>query len=144
MAFQCFFFFFASLTQSSVATSVAEAEIAGMSEAAKQAMRLHFLLRDIFCVVRSYFRPDLPLVLPVNLHCDNRGGVKYAGIKNGTPARLKHIDIREHSIRDMVRQKQVKCIYVASLSNKSNGLTEVCTGQEFHAVIQHIGLETLA
>jgi transposase InsO family protein len=77
--------------QTTVAQSTVEAEYAAMAHAAKEAIWLQYLLRDLGM---SKYEPKV-------LYCDNQGAISLT--KNPMHhAKTKHVDIQLHFIRDHV------------------------------------------
>lgn len=89
-----------SKKQRTVALSSTEAEYMAMSNAAREAIFLRRLLSEI-----EYGNGD-----PILLHVDNQGAYKLAQ----NPVfhnRTKHIDIKFHHVRDVVKNKEVELKY---------------------------------
>ena len=111
-----------------VATSVTEAEIYGMSEGAKCGVRFYHLLKSIMPFLAPFLYGK-KLTMPMKLHADNQGGVKFAA-QTQLQGRLKHVDIRRAAIRDYVQRLMCQICWCESKKNKSNGLTKPTTGQD--------------
>lgn len=89
-----------SRKQNAVALSSTEAEYMAMSNAAKEAIYLRRLLTEI-----EYSNGD-----PVLLNVDNQGAYKLAQ----NPVfhnRTKHVDIKFHHVREVVRNKEIELKY---------------------------------
>ena len=121
-----------SLTQPTVATSVTEAEIYGMSEGGKSGLRFFYLLQSIMPYLEKFTSAKIPLpmqlIAPAVMHADNQGGIKFAA-QPQVQGRLKHIDIRRAAIRSYVEKLLYKLCYVESEKNRANGLTKATTGR---------------
>src|SRR6266850_1234621 len=89
-----------SWKQELVTLSTAEAEYVVATHATKECIWLHHLTGDIL--------PPLPE--STTLHCDNQAALKLAQDDN-YHAQTKHINIRYHFIRDVVKQGYIKLQY---------------------------------
>lgn len=102
-----------SRKQSSVALSSTEAEYMAASDAAKEAIYLKRLLKEISAWDGG----------PVTLHIDNQGAQKLA--ENPVyHKRSKHIDIKFHHIRDLVQNQEVKLVYCPTADMIADILTK--------------------
>jgi len=86
--------------QTTVAQSTAESEYAAMAHAAKEAIWLQYLLRDLNM---SKYEPSI-------LFRDNQGAISLA--KNPTHhAKTKHVDVQLHFIRDHIEKGTINVKY---------------------------------
>ncbi|CAD7970981.1 unnamed protein product [Amoebophrya sp. A120] len=122
-------------SQNSVSSSVSEAELYGMSEAAKMVLRFHYCLESLRPFWKKFFASH-SLLLPIQLGCDNSSAISYTENQNGTKSALKHIDIRGMQMRDLQEKQLIKCVYHSTKINKSNGLTKTCPPIEFRAFLE--------
>ncbi|CUM47093.1 unnamed protein product [Debaryomyces tyrocola] len=88
-----------SKKQSIVAISAAEAEYLALSEAVKEALWIIRLFREM-CV---------PLKLPIPIHEDNYSCILLAE-HPVFHLRTKHIDIRDHFIREHIIRKEINSV----------------------------------
>ena len=95
-----------SRKQKATALSTAEAEIVAASEATKSVLALRLILRDIGKEVKG----------PTVLFEDNQAAIYFAQ-NEATPPRMKHIDLREHFVRDYVQSGDVRLAKIASADN---------------------------
>lgn len=86
-----------SQKQRTVATSSTEAEYISLSEAMKEALYLNRLLKEVGLLELS----------KTTLYADNQGAI-YIANDTGYHTRSKHIDIRYHFIRDVLKSKTVE------------------------------------
>jgi hypothetical protein len=91
----------ASRTQKSVALSTCEAEYVAASEASKEVMWLRQLLEAI----------GFPQEEPTTLFADNNGAICVSEDPY-FHARVKHIHVRHHYVREKVAEKHIKLHYV--------------------------------
>ena len=92
-----------SKQQKSVSTSTAEAEYIALSEAAKQAVWVIRLLRELH-VGNALMSDDGLLTLS-----DNQSALSIAGGTNS--AKTKHIDVAYHFIRECIEDKKIRVKY---------------------------------
>ena len=57
------------------------------------------------------------------IHEDNQGAIKMAAKVEGTK-RSKHIDIRFHQVREVVRCKEIVLVYINTKNMKADMLTK--------------------
>lgn len=100
-----------SRRQQCVSLSTTEAEYVAASEAAKEAVWLSRLLRSI-ALVRT---------APV-LYCDNVSAIRLAR-NDEFHRRSKHIDVRYHYIRELLKSGKLLVEYVAS----KDQVADICT-----------------
>ena len=115
-----------SLTQRSIASSVSESEIYGMSEAAKSGLRFRHLLEELIPALFGQVIPKPRLIQPIPMFADNQGSIKFTTSTNSIN-RLKHIGIRDALIRQLVERGDYTIIWMESKKNKANGLTKILT-----------------
>jgi hypothetical protein len=102
-----------SKKQELVTLSITEAEYVISSQASCEAVWLRRLIGEIFC----------PLKQPTPLYCDNQSAIALAQNDN-YHARTKHIDIRYHFIRYVIKQGHIKLIYCPTNKMTTDTLTK--------------------
>lgn len=102
-----------SRLQSTVARSSAEAEYMAMSDAAGEGMYLRQLLKDL-----GYRQKG-----PTTLYEDNLGAIAM-GENSTSSTRTKHIDVRYHYIREKVKKKKIRLVYVSTQDQLADMLTK--------------------
>ncbi|KAF7345200.1 Retrovirus-related pol polyprotein [Mycena sanguinolenta] len=118
-----------SKKQDSVALSTVEAEYIALARSAKQAMWMYSFLAEI----------DMLQERPTVIHCDNASAVALAKDAKGH-ARVKHIDIREHYIRERVGEGDVEIVRTDSLSNLADLFTKALPCNAHLALVRALGL----
>ena len=103
-----------SRKQKSTALSTAEAEIMAASEATKSILAIRLILRDMGKEIKG----------PTVLFEDNQAAIYFAQ-NEGTPARMKHIDLREYFVQDHVLAGNVTLAKIASADNCADMFTKV-------------------
>ncbi|GLB39961.1 putative reverse transcriptase (RNA-dependent DNA polymerase) [Lyophyllum shimeji] len=107
--------------QPTVATSTTEAEYMAMSRAVQQLQWMYSSLSDI----------DFPQPRPAQLFADNSGAISLTkNTKNN--ARVKHIDIRHHYLRECVENGDVHVNYIPSAENIADLLTKALPRPAHH------------
>ena len=109
---------FVTLTQSS-----SEAEYVTLSEAAKEQKFTQMLLEEI-----------AEVEIPGYIYGDNEASIFLAKNKQ-VPNRTKHIDIRQHFIRECVDQGKIELKRVDIKQNKSDILTKNLPVKMFEKVL---------
>ena len=104
-----------SKKQSTVALSTAEAEYMAISAAAQEILWIRTFINEIICNNNPSFEPSL-------LFSDNQSAIAISN-NDIHHNRTKHIDIKHHFIRDTIKQKQMKILWV----NSENQLADICT-----------------
>ncbi|PLW55770.1 hypothetical protein PCANC_01615 [Puccinia coronata f. sp. avenae] len=105
-----------STKQCTVSLSSTEAEYKALSDAGKESSWLINLCQEIFL--------DNPVTSAI-IQIDNRGAIDLARSQvsqNGF--RTKHMDLRLHFIRDLLKSKIISLKYVSSTSNPADFLTK--------------------
>nr|GEZ04430.1 retrovirus-related Pol polyprotein from transposon TNT 1-94 [Tanacetum cinerariifolium] len=105
-----------STLQSTTALSTTEAEYMAMTEAVKEAIWLQGLLGELG--IKQKF---------VTMHSDRQSAIHLA--KNQVyHARAKHIDVRYHFIREILKEGGVKIQKIHTFKNPADMLTKVVAG----------------
>jgi hypothetical protein len=114
---------------SSVALSTAEAEYIALSVVVCEAVWLHKLLTDLFDHEMD----------PTIIHCDNQSYVKL--YENPVfHDRLKHIEIKNHYIKDMVQRKAVHMQYLPTHEQIADIFTKPLDKTKFEYFHERLGL----
>ena len=109
-----------SCLQPITALSTTEAEYIGITEAAKEALWLKGLAMEMGCKQEA-----------VKVYCDSQSALLLA--QNSVyHARMKHIDIRYHRIRELVEEGEVELEKVYTKENPADALTKVLPRDSFH------------
>jgi hypothetical protein len=118
-----------SKKQATVALSMTEAEYVALMRSSKQAMWMYSFLEEL----------HMPQERPALLYGDNLGAAALARDAKGH-ARVKHIDIREHYIRERVAAGDIEIQHVASAENLADIFTKVLPRDVHLAVVRALGL----
>jgi hypothetical protein len=98
--------------QTTVSTSVNEAELKAATIAAKQLVFLHSILKFID-----------PTAETPSLHSDSAGAIAIAN-GTGKRRRSKHIDVRHFYVRELVSSNQIHLHHVGTNDNVSDAMTK--------------------
>jgi Reverse transcriptase (RNA-dependent DNA polymerase)/gag-polypeptide of LTR copia-type/GAG-pre-integrase domain len=102
-----------SRRQPTVALSTTEAEYMGMTKAAQQSLWMHSFLSEV----------GLTQEFPALLYGDNNPAIALCQNEKGH-SRAKHIDIRYHYIRELVKSKKLEITYVQTDKNIADIFTK--------------------
>lgn len=108
-----------SSVQSIVAMSTTEAEYMAVAEAAKEALWLTGLVKELGVEQGG-----------VQLHCDSQSAI-YLANNQVYHARTKHIDVRFHKIRELLASRQILLQKVHTSENAADMLTKPVTSDKF-------------
>jgi hypothetical protein len=119
-----------SRKQNMVALSTTEAEYMAFTEAAREALWLRQLHRDLSADGSADLSADLPAddsaedsapsaAYTVPIFSDNHGALTTVH-SEGQKARTKHFDIRYHAVRDLERKQRLTFGYVPSADNAAD------------------------
>ena len=108
-----------SSVQSTVALSTTEAEYMAVAEAAKEALWLTGLVKELGVEQGG-----------VQLHCDSQSAI-YLAKNQVYHARTKHIDVRYHKIRELITSGKILLQKVHTSENTADILTKLVTINKF-------------
>lgn len=122
-------FSWGSSKQSVVAQSSTEAEYIALSTAAKEAVYLRRLLKEIGCLDQ-----DKIVLLGDNISAQHiaKNPVHHK--------RTKHIDIKYHFVREKVESKEIELKYVSTNENVADIFTKGLGKQRHYELIKYLGL----
>ena len=115
--------------QKAVTLSSTEAEYYALSEAAKETKWHQLLLEEL---KYHEFKPTL-------IYGDNTGSLSLAENPEHH-ARAKHIDVRQHFIRQEVENGSITLSYIPTAQMKADGLTKPLPGPKHQEFIRQLGL----
>jgi hypothetical protein len=122
----------ASKKQITVALSTCEAEYHALTMAAKEVVWIRRVLEEA----------GLGIIGATPVRSDNQSAIAWATFQNAIPLnRAKHIDVRVHFIRDLVRCGVVSVDYVPTTINDADALTKPVRPTMLKEALPRIGLE---
>jgi len=119
-----------SRKQRTVALSSTEAEYMGITDAAKEALHLIGFLKELECNDLTH----------VTIYNDNQGAKMLAN-NSVFHSRSKHIDIRYHFIREVLRDHTVELTYIPSERMIADVLTKALSGPRHLKCTLGLGLQ---
>lgn len=117
-----------SKKQASVSLSSTESEYIAVSMAASEACWLINLLKDF----------SIDNVCPVTVHCDNQSAIMVAN--TDSIKRLKHIDIRFHFIKDLIKKGKLFLKYIKTEDQTADMFTKALNKNLLLKFINKCGL----
>jgi hypothetical protein len=105
----------------SVTLSSTEAEYYATSEIAKEVIFAKNLLEEM----------GIQLQFPINIKCDNVGAI-YLANNHCNSQRTKHIDTRQHFVREWVEDEILKIVITPTLNNTADIFTKNTTEEVFN------------
>jgi hypothetical protein len=99
--------------QKGVTLSSIEAEYVAISEAVKEILFIHFLLKGM----------GVDIKLPIFVRCDNVGAI-FMAENSSSEIRTRHIDIRYHFVREHVEYGLIKIVFVKSSISDADMFTK--------------------
>ena len=119
-----------SKRQTTVALSTVEAEYVAMSRCAQQMVWMHNWLDEV----------DIKHSLPGIIKGDNRGAIALT--KNTRDhGKVKHIDIRHHYIRDLLRSGTIAMEQVSSSDNLADVFTKALPHDQHHRLLDGLNIK---
>ena len=119
-----------SMVQPIVALSTTESEYIAVAEAAKEALWLTGLVKELGVQQGG-----------VQLHCDNQSAI-YLAKNQVYHARTKHIDVRFHKIRELVSSGELLLEKVHTSKNAADMLTKPVTTDKFKHCLNLINVSS--
>src|SRR5882672_3444670 len=119
-----------SKKQSSVSLSTTEAEYYALGVACQEAAWLKQIGQELL----------LPLDDPIHIYSDNTGAVALSD----NPVfhnRSKHINIRWHFVRELIRTKVIRTSHIPGVQNGVDFLTKALNRSEHDRCVQLFGME---
>ena len=109
-----------SKSMKSVVLSTSEAEYVAVSEVVKENKFLYQMLRSM----------EIKVPLPIKVQVDNVGAIWLAN-NSSVSERTKHVDLRAHFVRDMIKDQVIEINFVKSTENDSDIMTKNRQGKDY-------------
>ena len=109
-----------SKSMKSVVLSTTEADYVAVAEVVKEIKFLYQTLRSM----------EIKVPLPINVQVDNVGAIWLAN-NSSVSERAKHVDLRAHFVRDMIKDQVIEINFVKSAENDSDIMTKNQQGQHY-------------
>ena len=104
----------------SIVLSTTEAEYAAVSEVVKEIKFLYQMLRSM----------ETKVLLRIKVEVDNVGAIWLAN-NSSVSERTKHVDLRAHFVRDMIKDQDIEINFVKSAENDIDIMTKDQRGQHY-------------
>ena len=104
----------------SVVLSTTDAEYVAVSEVVKEIKFLYQMLISM----------EIKVPLCIKVQVDNVGVIWLAN-NSSVSERKKHVDLRAHFVRDMIKDQVIKISFVESAENDSDVMTKNQQGQDY-------------
>ena len=104
----------------SVVLLTTEAEYVAVSEVVKEINFLYQMLRSI----------EIKVPLPIKVQVDNVGAIWLAN-NSSVSDTTKHVDLRAHFVRDMIKDQVIVINFMKSTENDSDIMTKNQQGQHY-------------
>src|SRR5262249_43723766 len=116
--------------QATVTTSTTEAELLSLSAGASELYSLQRLFKGL----------DFDLGRPVtSIACDNQQTIRLVTAEMPQlTTRLKHVDIRQHWLRQEVQAKRLSIDYLPTAEMPADGLTKALPKQKFQVFVKQL------
>lgn len=118
-----------SKRQPTVALSTTEAEYLSMSAAVREALWLKQFMKELHSKLDK----------TITINCDNSSSIDLAE-SDGFKARTKHIDVRHHHIRKMIKKKIVAIEFKPTGEMVADNLTKAVPKIKHQFCVKHSGL----
>lgn len=116
--------------QTLIATSTGEAEYGAAFAAAKKAVWVRRILKDI----------GIPVDGPTVINCDNQCAIKISGNEFLAHKCTKHWDIQYKYVNEKVTQKVIKLEYVSTDQQRADILTKAQTPSVFQENVKMLNM----
>ena len=100
--------------------STTEAEYVSVSEVVKEIKFLYQMLRSM----------EIKVPLPIKVQVDNVGAIWLVN-NSSMSERTKHVDLRAHFVRDMIKDQVIEINFVKSAENDNDIMTKNQQGQQY-------------
>jgi len=118
-----------SRAQKSIALSSTEAEYMSLCDTSRQLVWIHSLLSEL----------GINLA-PIPLCGDNQGSI-FLSSNPVQEKRIKHIDLRHHYIREVIRDKKIELFFIEGAENPTDLFTKNLGRIKFLKFREQLGLE---
>jgi hypothetical protein len=118
--------------QGTVTTSTTEAELLSLAQAAKEAMFISRLIKELGVQLDDE---------RIRIQCDNQQTIQLVNKDIAKlQTKLRHVDIHNHWLRQEAQRKRIKVEYRPTTDMIADGLTKAMSHAQFQKFVKQIGL----
>ena len=118
--------------QDTVTTSTTEAELLSLAQAAKEAMYVSRLVRELGVTLDDS---------RITIQCDNKQTIRLVNADIALlQTKLRHVDIHNHWLRQEAARKRIQVVYTPTDDMIADGLTKTLPFDSHQRFVRHVGL----
>jgi hypothetical protein len=122
--------------QGTVTTSTTEAELLSLAQAAKEAMFISRLIKELGIKLDDE---------RIRIQCDNQQTIRLVTKDIGKlQTKLRHVDIHNHWLRQEAQRKRIQVEYRQTADMIADGLTKAMNHGQFQKFVKQIGLTDIS
>jgi len=119
--------------QETVTTSTTEAELLALSQAAKEALFVSRLIKELRIKLDDNH---------IRIECDNTQTIRLVTEEIAVlQTKLRHVDIHNHWLRQEVQNGMIRVEYTESARMMADGLTKALQNNDFSRFVEHMNLK---
>src|SRR5271170_5211995 len=121
--------------QETVTTSTTEAELLALSQAAKEALFVSRLIKELQIKLDDNH---------IRIECDNKQTIRLVTEDIAVlQTKLRHVDIHNHWLRQEVQSGTINVEYTESAQMMADGLTKALQNNDFSRFVEHMNLRDI-
>jgi hypothetical protein len=121
--------------QETVTTSTTEAELLALSQAAKEALFVSRLIKELKIKLDDNH---------IRIECDNTQTIRLVTEEIAVlQTKLRHVDIHNHWLRQEVQNGMISVEYTESARMMADGLTKALQNNDFSRFVEHMNLRDI-
>jgi hypothetical protein len=118
--------------QDTVTTSTTEAELLALAQAAKEALFVSRLVKELGVTLDDS---------RINIQCDNKQTIRLVEAEIALlQTKLRHVDIHNHWLRQEAARGRIKVQYTPTNEMIADGLTKSLYAEQHQRFVQQLGL----
>lgn len=118
--------------QATVTTSTTEAELLALSQAAREAMFISRLVKELGIQLEEE---------RIHIQCDNQQTIQLIHKEiNKLQTKLRHVDIHNHWLRQEAQRNRIQVDYINTKEMIADGLTKAVSNPAFQRSVEQLGL----
>ena len=121
--------------QETVTTSTTEAELLALSQAAKEALFVSKLIKELKVKLDNSY---------IHIECDNTQTIRLVTEEIAIlQTKLRHVDIHNHWLRQEVQNGMISVEYTKSARMMADGLTKALQNNDFQRFVEQMNLQDI-